>query len=269
MKILIVDDEPDIVQMIDLQLKGIGYVTCVARDGREALQKVLVEKPDLIILDIIMPQLDGFGVYKALRSVQDTAKIPIIILTARGKMEESFKVLGVDEFIAKPFDMSKLLSAIDRLLKKAAKPLAPASAPVSVGERDNVLVVGHSSDPLNKLIAYLKAKNKEVFVVQSEDDAVSKCAALKPKAVIMDAYLNDASAEDLVKLISRDKRFTQIPIILYSYIDNETLGGESISERLMSIETAKDNCLAVGAMTYAGQLTDSNFANLIFLSIPH
>lgn len=270
MKILIVDDEPDVVQMIDLQIKGAGYDTCITRDGNEALRKVVAEKPDLIILDIIMPQLDGFGVYKALRGLKDTAKIPIIILTARGKMEDSFKVLGVDEFIAKPFDMDRLLASVDRLLKAKAKPAVspPPPQPVKAGNKDNVLIVGHLSDPLNKLIAYLKTKNKEIFVVQSDEEALSKCSALKPKAVIMDTYLNDSSAEDAVKLISQEKSLRDIPIILYSYIDTESLGGESLSERLMSIETAKDNCLSAGAMTYAGQLTDANFANLVFLSIP-
>ena len=108
-KILIVEDEPDMQQMVQMRLEAAGYKVITANNGQEGLAKVNEELPDLIISDVLMPVMDGFTFYKELKAKKATEDIPVLILTARGKMEDSFKVMGADDFIAKPFNAQDFL----------------------------------------------------------------------------------------------------------------------------------------------------------------
>jgi two-component system alkaline phosphatase synthesis response regulator PhoP len=119
-KILIVEDEPDILQLVKLYLEKEGFRTSTAVNGAQALKKVKEDKPDLIVLDLMLPEIDGLEVCKRLRSVPDTAMLPIIMLTA--KAEESDTVigleLGADDYVAKPFSPKALVARIKALLRR-------------------------------------------------------------------------------------------------------------------------------------------------------
>jgi len=118
-KILAVDDEGDFLFMITMLLKANGYEVITACDGREGLTKAKNERPDLIILDVMMPEIDGFEVCKLLKSDEQYSGILIIICTAMAQtadLETSNKV-GADAYISKPFDHKILLSKIEKLLK--------------------------------------------------------------------------------------------------------------------------------------------------------
>ena len=118
-KILIVDDEPSIVKLASVKLKNEGFEVEEAYNGKEALEKVAKSKPDLIILDIMMPIMDGKEVRKALRQSEETKKIPVIILTALGEFEEQLKSLGeegVTEYLTKPFDPKELTNMAKMIL---------------------------------------------------------------------------------------------------------------------------------------------------------
>jgi two-component system alkaline phosphatase synthesis response regulator PhoP len=119
-KILIVEDEPDILQLVKLYLEKEGFRTATAVNGAQALKKVKEDKPDLIVLDLMLPEIDGLEVCKRLRSIPDTALLPIIMLTA--KAEESDTVigleLGADDYVAKPFSPKALVARIKALLRR-------------------------------------------------------------------------------------------------------------------------------------------------------
>ena len=119
-KILVVEDEPDILQLVKLYLEKEGFRTATAVNGAQALKKVKEDKPDLIVLDLMLPEIDGLEVCKRLRSVPDTAMLPIIMLTA--KAEESDTVigleLGADDYVAKPFSPKALVARIKALLRR-------------------------------------------------------------------------------------------------------------------------------------------------------
>ena len=118
-RILVVDDEPDLLGLLMQRLQAHGYEVRVANHGQEALAGLKQTLPDLIILDVLMPVMDGFTFYKELRKNRETAHIPVIVLTARNKMEDTFSAVGVDAFIVKPFDAQELLAKVEELLKKA------------------------------------------------------------------------------------------------------------------------------------------------------
>ena len=119
-KILITDDSPTIVAMIKDLLESAGYSVVTASDGQEALEKAKIEKPDLIILDLMLPKIDGYKVCAMLKFDKNYSKIPIIILTARAG--ESDKELGAevhaDAYVKKPFDPDTFLVKVKELIKK-------------------------------------------------------------------------------------------------------------------------------------------------------
>lgn len=117
-KILLIDDEEDLVEELGLCLEGTGYEVVISHDGQEGLEKVRREKPDLILLDVFMPEVNGFQVCHDLKKDPATQSIPIIILTAMAQEKDKSwgKECGADEYITKPCEMGELLSKIKRLL---------------------------------------------------------------------------------------------------------------------------------------------------------
>ncbi|MDO8885893.1 response regulator [Candidatus Oleimmundimicrobium sp.] len=120
-KILVVDDEVDIVKLITLKLANKGFKVIGAGDGEEALKKVAEEKPDLIILDISMPKMDGWEVCQKLKANPESKDIPIIMLTALGYIAEEFKglQLGAVKYLKKPFDADTLIKAVYQVLEES------------------------------------------------------------------------------------------------------------------------------------------------------
>ncbi len=117
-KILKVDDEPDVLQVLNIYLEGAGYETCEASGGRDALAVAREEMPDLIILDILMPELDGYWVLRELKKDPRTAGIPVMVLTAKmGEGDRAMALeLGATRYVSKPFTEEKLLKEVERTL---------------------------------------------------------------------------------------------------------------------------------------------------------
>jgi len=119
-KILVVDDEEHIVMILKDSLEFSGFQVVTAYNGLEALEKVAEEKPDLVVLDIGMPKLDGWEVCRRLKSDEKTKHIPVIILTAYAQTSDQRKgaQLGADRFVTKPCDLTCLVEEINSLLAK-------------------------------------------------------------------------------------------------------------------------------------------------------
>ncbi len=120
-KILVADDEEENLKILEIRLSNAGYEVIKARDGREAVEYAFKEKPDLIVMDVMMPNMDGFEATKTLRSKLATAAIPILMLTAKRDKESELKGLdvGADDYLTKPFDKDKLLARIRMLLRRS------------------------------------------------------------------------------------------------------------------------------------------------------
>ena len=114
--ILIAEDDHVMVAMLESRLRKEGYEIILAGNGQEGLEKIKEKKPDLIITDVLMPIMDGASFYREVKKNAETDKIPFLILTARSKMEESFKVMGVDEFISKPYQEQELMEKVRFLM---------------------------------------------------------------------------------------------------------------------------------------------------------
>ena len=118
-KILIVDDEPFNVDLLEQELEDLGYVTMAATNGQEALDKVAAETPDLILLDIMMPVMDGFSACRRLKENDETRLIPVVIMTALDGLEDRIRGIeaGADDFLTKPVNPRELTARIQTALR--------------------------------------------------------------------------------------------------------------------------------------------------------
>jgi len=117
LKVLVCDDERHIVRLIQVNLEREGYKVVTAYDGKEGLEKVQSEKPDLMVLDVMMPYMDGFEVLKTLRRDAATADLPVIMLTAKAQDKDVFEgyTYGADMYLTKPFNPRELIAFVKRI----------------------------------------------------------------------------------------------------------------------------------------------------------
>jgi len=118
-KILVIDDEPEMVEMLKMRLEASGYIVISASNGRQGLEIAQKEKPDLILLDIMMPEIDGFGVLSRLKNNAETGLIPVIMLTAKAETSSIIQAqkLFANDYIVKPFEPKQLLDLIKKYIK--------------------------------------------------------------------------------------------------------------------------------------------------------
>ena len=134
-RILVVEDDQDIAQLVARYLEKAGFVPEVVSSGRDALTAIAAQAPDLIVLDLMLPQVDGLEVCRAVRGREATAAIPIIMLTARA--EESDRIvgleLGADDYLAKPFSPNELVARVRAVLRRAQRGSAPLHQAMAYG----------------------------------------------------------------------------------------------------------------------------------------
>ena len=180
-KILIVDDEPDALELIEVNLKGAGFDVLRAASGREALEKARTALPALILLDIMLPEMDGLEVCKSLRRDPKTAFIPIVMLTARAAEIDRILglELGADDYVTKPFSPRELVLRVRNLLKRHAVPSDAAQIIQFAG-----LVVDRS----RHRVTY---KNKPVELTLTEFKLVTVLAERKGRVQSREQLLKD------------------------------------------------------------------------------
>lgn len=152
-KILIVDDEASIRRILETRFKMLGFDSATAADGEEALEIFSKFNPDIVVLDIMMPKMDGYGVTKEIRKQADT---PIIILTALGDVAERITglELGADDYVVKPFSPKELEARVKCILRRTTT--KGGANPATNKETSNLVVVGHLKVDLNKRQVFKK-----------------------------------------------------------------------------------------------------------------
>ncbi len=117
-KILVVDDEQQLVLAVKIRLQSSGYQVATAPNGQAALDAIEKDRPDLVILDVLMPIMDGYSCLRAINAAYGRGIIPVVILTARDRMKDLFELEGVEDYVIKPFDHEDLLLRVERVLKR-------------------------------------------------------------------------------------------------------------------------------------------------------
>lgn len=193
-KILIVDDEKDIRDLLEFNLEAEGYTIIKAKDGDEALTKADKEQPDLILLDIMLPEKDGWEVLRELRKQSNTAQLPVIFLTAKdNEIDEIVGLeLGADDYVVKPIAIRKLLARIKTTLRKSSK--TPQKSPTTALQFGELFI-----DPTSYQV---KADNSEIMLTKKEFDILTYLAQ-RPGRVVTRRILLDELWDDNVVVIDR------------------------------------------------------------------
>jgi phosphate regulon transcriptional regulator PhoB len=183
-KILIVDDEPDLVELVSYNLKKEGFKVSTAPDGEEALEKVRKSAFDLIILDLMLPGIQGSELCRTLRSNPKTETLPIIMLTAKGEVADKIRGLetGADDYMTKPFSPKELVARVRAILRRTSES-ASKDKVIHVGDlRINVETYSvakgdvslHLSATEFKLLLFLAERKGRVFSREQLIDAIWK-----------------------------------------------------------------------------------------------
>ncbi|MDD4295304.1 MAG: response regulator [Candidatus Omnitrophica bacterium] len=165
-KILIVDDEQNILKMVESRLLSAGYEVACAKSGREGLDILKNETIDMIVLDVVMPDIDGFDFFKTIKKDPKTADISVIILTGRAAMQDTFEAMGVDDFVSKPFEGANLLAKIEGVFKGRA------------------LVFSNQTSATEVISRVISSEEMVLDIVESEDDFFSFIEKNKYKVLI-------------------------------------------------------------------------------------
>ncbi|HSJ50600.1 MAG TPA: response regulator [Actinomycetota bacterium] len=211
--ILVVDDDPDIARFVEVNLRSAGYDVSVASDGAEALEKAAALRPDLVLLDVMMPRIDGFEVAQRLRRNPQTSNTSIIMLTAKALSTD--KVLGLtagaDDYIIKPFDPIELLARVKGTLRRAKemRNLSPLTGlPGNIRIQEEIERMVREDLPLAVLYADLdnfKAYNDQKGFVRG--DRLIQATA----RIIQDAVVEFAGADGFVGHVGGDDFVAVVP----------------------------------------------------------
>jgi len=119
-KILVVEDDVDIAQLISFNLERAGYQVGMSHDGREGLDKIFTEQPDLVVLDLMLPGMDGYGILREMQRDPRTHRTPVLMLTAKSQTEDRIRGLemGADDYLTKPFSPKELLLRVQAIIKR-------------------------------------------------------------------------------------------------------------------------------------------------------
>jgi CheY-like chemotaxis protein len=253
-KILIVEDDSGVIDMLSLLLSQQGFEIIIAKNGQEGLSQAIRKHPDLIISDVLMPIMDGFHMFKELKKNNLTVSIPILVLTARGQMEDTFKALGVDGFIEKPSGSSLLIEKINELIAK----------PIKIKTSKRVLVGGSNTNVIKNIFEQLKNAGLEADYVLTGPDIISQSVLFNPDIIIMEVQMEaDRSSSDIISAIRLLPRFKSIPVLVYSYYDVAELGVYEFHQKAVMINQHQLRCCRAGATRYVGRYEETHFLESI------
>ena len=188
-KVLIADDEPDILEIIHYNLKLAGYEVYTAKDGDDALQKVKQLKPDLVILDIMMPKKSGIEVCEILRAQPAYKDTLIIFLTALNDESSQMKGfdMGADDYVNKPISPKLLMSRVNALFRRSVRPVDTDNGVLQI---DNLVI-----DPVQYLI---KIDGKEVILAKKEFELLYLLASKPGRVFLRNEILNQIWGNDVI-----------------------------------------------------------------------
>jgi DNA-binding response OmpR family regulator/nitrogen-specific signal transduction histidine kinase len=196
--ILVVDDDDGIRSLLKQELGEAGYVVEEAANGKEAVNKIRTVRPDLVILDVMMPEMNGFDVAAILKNDPQTMEIPIIILSIVQDKSRGFRI-GVDRYLTKPIDTSLLFSEIGNLLEQGKS-------------RKKVMVVDEDSVTVKTLADVLQARGYQV-VESDGKEMVEKAIASQPDIIILNSVLSDK--HEIVKTLRFEKGLENVLFLIY------------------------------------------------------
>lgn len=188
-KILLVDDEPDILEIVGFHLQKVGYQIFKAKDGNEAVEKAKALEPQLILLDIMMPNMDGIEACEKIRAIKGLENILIVFFTARG--EDYSQVAGfdagADDYITKPIKPKVLISKVKALLRR-----------LNSGKKEEKRILQFDNFTINKDEYFVEKNGNKIILPRKEFELLSLMAGTPNKVFNRDVILNMVWGQDVV-----------------------------------------------------------------------
>lgn len=232
-RILIVDDEPMVRETIATVLRDEGYQVDLADDGADALRKLDANLPDAVLLDLMMPGMNGRQFLTAVRTERGLTELPIVVMTAVHGVGQRALSLGATDIVEKPFDVDELLGKIALAVYRSrggdeppplvARPVLraapPAPAPPDDAERGVVLLVHHDRTALQRLDAMLSARGYAVVSMGRVTAQLPRLArVLAPRAILLDLDCQGGGL-DVVRALRAEPALDGVPVLLFSRAD--------------------------------------------------
>jgi len=202
-KILIVDDEKDIREIIKIALSDVGFEVIEAGDGKTAIEMAKTQNPDLITMDIIMPKMDGFEAAKIIKDDPQTKHIPVIILSVMAQDKDKY-IQGIADYISKPFKTDELVIKI----KQAIEKLGVAT------QLKNILIVDDDPDVIDIISLSLKDRDFIITGAANGVEALEKLKICIPNIIIADINMPKMNGFELIKNLKKEPNYANIPIIV-------------------------------------------------------
>lgn len=230
-KILIVDDIPDNLRLLSKILTEQGYEVSKALNGEIALKAAKLSQPDLILLDINMPQMDGYEACERLKADDQTKEIPVIFLSALNEWVDkakAFRVGGVG-YVQKPFKDKEVLIRVENQLKlirlrsslqNENLPLPPEEPHSTRTPQGNILIVDDSSDNLRLLSRILTEQRYEVGKALNGQMALKSAQAIPPDLILLDINMPQMNGYEVCKQLKIHEKTKRIPVIFLSALDD-------------------------------------------------
>jgi PAS domain S-box-containing protein len=228
-KILVVDDEANIRRFLKHELGNRGYQVLEASGGKEAIDLAREHHPDLITLDIVMPDINGHDVTAVLKNDPATKDIPILVLSIVEEKEKAYK-LGANDFVTKPFTMKILTEKINRLLQDAQ----------TQDDHKKILVVDDDKSLVRSLKYRLEKRGFSVDTAYNGKEAIEVAEGHHPNLVLLDIVMPEMDGYEVMKVLKHEPDTAQIPIVVMTGVEN--VGG-------------KVKALSVGATEYLNKST--------------
>jgi CheY-like chemotaxis protein len=227
-KILVVDDEDDISRLIKLSLQKKGYEVITLNDSREAVKKAKSEKPKIITLDIMMPEMDGFQVLQALKEEPETRDIPVILISVVGATYKDKGLrLGAIGLISKPINFNKLYEVIEEVKKEFATD--------AISSKKKIIVVDDEVETVDLIKRTLEARGLEISTAYNGVEALNLIKKAKPDLIILDLYMPEMDGFTVIQKLKGDKDTSDLPIIILTAHDTKSY---------------REKCLFLGAKEY-------------------
>ncbi len=222
--ILLVEDNPLTLFVLTENLKDQGLETIIARSGEEALRQVGTLKPALILLDIMMPGIDGFETCRRLKNNLVTKDIPVIFITALTEIADkvrAFEVGGVD-YITKPVNVGEVIARVNtRLTIQKLRRQLQARGSVS-NEKATILIVDDNEMTLQAIANYLKGFGFKIVGAPNGEDAIQQIPQIQPDLILLDIILPGIDGYETCRRLKRNREARDIPVIFMTALSDTT-----------------------------------------------
>lgn len=245
--ILVADDDRGSALMLARSLEKDGYAVRIADNGVRALEVIMSEPVDLLITDVVMPEMDGVDLYMELKNRPATANLPVIIVTDKEAFKESFSALGVELYSPKPFNMEDLK---DKIRKIEAFVMAKRVF-------HKVVIIGSDEALLGRMRRELEGVNSIVVPVSKVIEIGMRCFLTNPQVILIDIYTQDyASTKEIIRSLRVYDFFKYTKILVYANYPAEDWQNPTL---MHGVEQVVLDCLEAGANKYIGRFDQATF----------